>query len=154
MVFILNVDTSLLQNFVGLSVSDGYIATGSETNEVSHALHSNLHDLILISAVVMYDCPWFFFLKLCIALKVSLLCMLLNASRMSSHNYLFWSWKGRFTFTLFLKSQFEFTSVAGTSPFTALCDDYERSNYCGGVTVVCYIPCLFCHIPPVPHKIF
>lgn len=24
----------LLQNFVGLSVSDGYIATGSETNEV------------------------------------------------------------------------------------------------------------------------
>jgi hypothetical protein len=27
---------SLLQNFVGLSVSDGYIATGSETNEVLH----------------------------------------------------------------------------------------------------------------------
>ena len=26
----------LLQNFVGLSVSDGYIATGSETNEVFH----------------------------------------------------------------------------------------------------------------------
>lgn len=30
-------DKSILafQNFVGLSVSDGYIATGSETNEVS-----------------------------------------------------------------------------------------------------------------------
>ena len=29
----------LLQNFVGLSVSDGYIATGSETNEVSFCIH-------------------------------------------------------------------------------------------------------------------
>lgn len=31
----------LLQNFVGLSVSDGYIATGSETNEVIYLLLEN-----------------------------------------------------------------------------------------------------------------
>lgn len=34
----LMVDIVLLQNFVGLSVSEGYIATGSETNEVSHII--------------------------------------------------------------------------------------------------------------------
>ena len=39
----------LLQNFVGLSVSDGYIATGSETNEVKrvNAKQSSLKNLIV-----------------------------------------------------------------------------------------------------------
>lgn len=32
--FLLNLVLLLLQNFVGLSVSDGYITCGSETNEV------------------------------------------------------------------------------------------------------------------------
>lgn len=34
--------TMFLQNFVGLSVSDGYIATGSETNEVKGLLKKGI----------------------------------------------------------------------------------------------------------------
>lgn len=44
----------LLQNFVGLSVSDGYIATGSETNEVC------IFHMLFVS---------FFFFLFCIYLK-------------------------------------------------------------------------------------
>ena len=33
-IYYLQCKFSLLQNFVGMSVSDGYIATGSETNDV------------------------------------------------------------------------------------------------------------------------
>lgn len=44
---------SSFQNFVGLSVSEGYIATGSETNEVLHIPLSNyeLCNVLFIAAV-------------------------------------------------------------------------------------------------------
>lgn len=51
---------SLLQNFVGLSVSDGYIATGSEANEV---LHISTH-LVFIRKMIFDTYCFFGFLTL------------------------------------------------------------------------------------------
>lgn len=42
----------MLQNFVGLSVSDGYIATGSETNEVCISCAST-SSVLLIDTIHM-----------------------------------------------------------------------------------------------------
>lgn len=42
----------MLQNFVGLSVSDGYIATGSETNEVCISCAST-SSILLIDTIHM-----------------------------------------------------------------------------------------------------
>lgn len=44
----------LLQNFVGLSVSDGYIATGSETNEAFHLSLSLVYNLSFNEFLLMY----------------------------------------------------------------------------------------------------
>lgn len=48
----------ILQNFVGLSVADGYIATGSETNEVnikSSCMLSNIYSLIQLCWFAIYE---------------------------------------------------------------------------------------------------